>query len=153
MNMFGNTDEATTLATLSSTLNDSINGYRESAGHAEAPELKQLFQQMADERHQAAQELRAEVSRLGGEPDSDGSTAGYLHQRFLDLKSAITGRDDQAIINEVERGEDYLKEKFEMALSEGQLSGPSREVVDRVFQSVRKGHDRVSALKHQMGQN
>jgi uncharacterized protein (TIGR02284 family) len=151
--MFGKTEEATTLATLCSTLNDSINGYRESEGHAEAPELKQLFQQMADERAQVAEELRAEVSRLGGDPDSDGSTAGYLHQRFLDLKSAITGRDDQAIVNEVERGEDYLKEKFELALSEGALSGPSREVVERVFQSVRKGHDRVSALKHRMEQN
>lgn len=148
--MFGDKDEATILATLNSTLTDSINGYRESAGHIEAPQLKQLFQEMANERAQVAEELRAEVTRLGGEPDTDGSTAGYLHQRFLDLKSAITGRDDQAIINEVERGEDYLKEKFETALSGEELSGPSRQIVERVFQSVRKGHDRVSALKHSM---
>ena len=44
---------------------------------------------------------------------------GKTHQRFLDLKAAVTGRDDKAIINEVERGEDYLKEKFEAALSSG----------------------------------
>ena len=62
----------------------------------------------------------------------------------------MTGRDDQAIVNEVERGEDYLKEKFETALSSDKLTGESRAVVDRVFQSVRKGHDRVSALKHSM---
>jgi len=148
--MFGKTDEAKILGTLTSTLNDSVNGYRESAEHAEAPHLKQLFRDMADERAAVATELRAEVSRLGGEPDSDGSTAGYLHQRFLDLKAAITGRDDKAIVNEVERGEDYIKEKFEAALSESDLSGESRGAVDRAYASVRKGHDRVSALKHSM---
>ena len=148
--MFDNADAAKILETLTSTLNDSIKGYRESAEHAEAPHLKQLFWEMADERSRAAEDLRAEVSRLGGTPDSDGSTAGYLHQRFLDLKAAITGRDDKAIVNEVERGEDYLKEKFEAALSESNLSGEARGAVDRAYQSVRKGHDRVSALKHSM---
>ena len=68
------------------------------------------------ERQQVVEELRAEVRRLGGEPEDGGSFLGKTHQRFEDLKSAITGRDEQAIINEVERGEDYLKEKFETAL-------------------------------------
>ena len=147
--MFGNNDEVTVLETLTSTLNDSVNGYREAANHAEAPDLKQLFGEMADERSRAAADLRAEVLRLGGKPDTDGSSAGYLHQRFLDLKSAVTGRDDKAIVNEVERGEDYLKEKFETALKRD-LGGEARGTVDRVFQSVRNGHDRVSALKHSM---
>jgi uncharacterized protein (TIGR02284 family) len=147
--MFGKNDEVSVLETLSSTLNDSVNGYREAASHAEAPELKQLFGHMADERSRAAEELRAEVQRLGGTADSDGSTAGYLHQRFLDLKSAVTGRDDKAVVNEVERGEDYLKEKFETALK-ADLSGEARGTIDRIFQSVREGHDRVSAIKHSM---
>ena len=62
--------------------------------------------------------------------------------------SVITGRDEQAIVNEVERGEDYLKEKFETALNAGTLSGECRAVVERAYQSVRSGHDQVSALKH-----
>jgi uncharacterized protein (TIGR02284 family) len=151
--MIGETDDVTTLGTLSSTLTDSIKGYREAADHSEASHLKQLFREMAEERSSVADELRKEVTRLGGEADTDGSTAGYLHQRFLDLKAAITGHDDQAIVNEVERGEDYLKEKFEAALANESLTGQSRQVVDRIFQSVRKGHDRVSALKHSMEQS
>ena len=96
------------------------------------------------------QELRAEVRRLGGDPEDDGSFLGKAHQRFEDLKAAITGRDDKAIINEVERGEDYLKAKFEKALDDGDLDGDSRSAVERAFQSVREGHDKVSALKHGM---
>ena len=75
---------------------------------------------------------------------------GATHQRFLDLKAAITGRDEKAIINEVERGEDYLKEKFETALNSDHLSGESRSVVESCYQSVKQGHDQISQLKHGM---
>jgi uncharacterized protein (TIGR02284 family) len=75
---------------------------------------------------------------------------GKTHQRFLDLKAAVTGRDDKAVIAEVERGEDYLKEKFETALNSGHLSGESRAAVERAYQSVRSGHDQMSQLKHSM---
>jgi uncharacterized protein (TIGR02284 family) len=89
-----------------------------------------------------------EVRRLGGNPEDDGSFLGKAHQRFEDLKAAVTGRDEKAIINEVERGEDYLKNKFETALDSDHLSGESRAVVERAYQSVRAGHDQISQLKH-----
>nr|WP_294168577.1 PA2169 family four-helix-bundle protein [uncultured Sphingomonas sp.] len=137
-----------TLETLTTTLIDSINGYRDAAQNAEGSQFQQLFRQMADERSQVAEDLRAEVRRLGGNPPDDGSFLGATHQRFVDLKSAITGRDDKSIINEVERGEDYLKEKFETALGGSDLPPESRSVIERAYQSVRQGHDRVRDLKH-----
>ena len=85
---------------------------------------------------------------MGGNPEDDGSAAAALHRGWVDLKSAITGRDDKAIINEVERGEDYIKEKFETALSGGNLSAESRNTVQQCYESVRRGHDRVRDLKH-----
>ena len=94
------------------------------------------------------QDLRSEVSRLGGNPEDDGSFMGKTHQRFMDLKAAITGRDDQAVINEVERGEDYLKEKFEAALNATDIAPETRSIIERAYQSVRQGHDQISSLKH-----
>lgn len=148
--MFGKTDNLTILKTLTSTLNDSVKGYRESADKVESAHFKDLFLRFADQREQAAESLKAEVRRLGGDPDSDGSTMGSLHQAWLDLKSAVTGHDDKAIINEVERGEDYLKEKFEAALKSDDLHGESREVVNRAFESVREGHAEMSRIKHSL---
>ena len=144
--MAGN--DISTLETLTSTLIDSVNGYRDAAADAEGSQFQQLFREMADERSRTAEELRSEIRRLGGNPPEDGSFLGKTHQRFMDLKAAITGRDDKAIINEVERGEDYLKDKFEAALNSGHLSGESRLVVERAFQSVRQGHDQISSIKH-----
>jgi uncharacterized protein (TIGR02284 family) len=143
-------DEISTLRTLLDTLVDSVNGYEDAAANSEAGRFQQLFRERAGERNRAVERLRAEIRRLGGEADSDGSFMGKTHQRFLDLKAALTGRDEKAIINEVERGEDYLKEKFETALTSEHLSGESRTVVERAFQSVRAGHDQMSQLKHGM---
>ena len=146
--MLNNDDNLTILKTLTSTLNDSVNGYREAAEHAESEQYREIFRTNAGERERVAGEIAGEVRRLGGTADKDGTVLGKTHQIFLDLKAAITGRDDKAIINEVERGEDYLKEKFEMALKADDLSPESRVTVERAFQSVRQGHDQISALKH-----
>jgi uncharacterized protein (TIGR02284 family) len=137
-----------TLNTLIATTIDSITGYEDAAANSEAGRFQQLFRERATERQRVVEDLRAEVRRLGGNPEDDGSFMGKTHQRFLDLKAAITGRDEQAIINEVERGEDYLKEKFETALNSDELTGESRAVVERAYQSVREGHDQMSQLKH-----
>ena len=123
-----------TLETLTTTLIDSINGYRDAAQNAEGSQFQQQFREMADDRSRVVEDLRSEVRRLGGNPPDDGSFLGATHQRFMDLKSAITGRDDKSIINEVERGEDYLKEKFETALNNADLPADSRSVVERAYQ-------------------
>ena len=143
-------EEISTLNTLIATTIDSVTGYENSAKDVDSERFREMFRQRADERQRVVEELRGEVRRLGGNPEDDGSFMGKTHQRFEDLKSAITGGDDKAIINEVERGEDYLKEKFETALNSDALSGDSRAVVERCYQSVRSGHDQMSQLKHGM---
>jgi uncharacterized protein (TIGR02284 family) len=139
-----------TLETLTTTLIDSVNGYSDAAENTHSPQFQQIFRKLADERSTVAEELRAEIRRLGGNPPDDGSVLGKTHQRFLDLKAAITGRDDKAIVNEVERGEDYLKEKFEAALNAEGLAPESRSAIERAYQSVRQGHDQMRDLKHGM---
>jgi uncharacterized protein (TIGR02284 family) len=137
-----------TLETLTTTLIDSVNGYRDAAQNAEGTKFQELFRRNADERSRIVEELRSEIRRLGGNAPDDGSFLGATHQRFLDLKAAVTGRDDTAIINEVERGEDYLKEKFEAALNASDTSPETRSIIERAYQSVRQGHDQISSLKH-----
>jgi uncharacterized protein (TIGR02284 family) len=145
-----NSDEIAVLNTLTATLIDSVNGYRDAAENSENSRFQEIFRQRADERSRCVEDLRAEVRRLGGNPEDDGSFMGKTHQSFLDLKAAITGRDEKAVINEVERGEDYLKEKFQTALDDAGLSGEARSTVERVYQSVKSGHDQMSQLKHGM---
>ena len=145
-----NKDQIATLNTLLATTIDSVKGYEDSAQNIDNERFRQIFRENADERQKVVTQLREEVRRLGGDPEESGSFMGAAHQRFEDLKAAITGRDEKAIVNEVERGEDYIKGKFEAALDKGDLTGECRSTVEQAYQSVRRGHDQISQLKHGM---
>ena len=144
------TNDVATLNTLIATLYDSVEGYETSAGDIRDPALARRFTARAEERRTVLGTLRESVRRLGGTPEDDGSLAGSAHRVFVNLKQAVTGSDDQAIVNEIERGEDYLKGKFEAALSADALSGEARQAVQQAWESVRAGHDEMSQLKHSM---
>jgi uncharacterized protein (TIGR02284 family) len=137
-----------TLNTLIATTIDSVTGYEDSAKNIHDDRLREIFRSRADERQRVVEDLRSEIRRLGGDPEEGGSFLGKAHQRFEDLKAAITGRDEKAIINEVERGEDYLKEKWQAALQSGDLHGETHDLVERCYQSVKQGHDQISQFKH-----
>ena len=151
--MAENNEAITTLNTLIATTIDSVTGYEDSAQNIHDEHLREVFRSRADERQQVVEQLRGEVRRLGGDPEEGGSFLGKAHQRFEDLKAAITGRDEKAIINEVERGEDYLKEKWQAALQSGTLHGETHDLVERSYQSVKQGHDQISQLKHGLESN
>ena len=88
---------------------------------------------------------------IGGTPNDDGSLKADLHRRFEDLRTAVTGSgNDKAVIEEVERGEDYIKAKYDAALADQELSADCRTLVQQAYQSVRAGHDRASQLKHSL---
>ncbi len=140
--------DITVLNTLIATLLDSIEGYQKSAEDVENPRFAELFNERARERQQAVTKLQAAVAHAGGTPEDEASTLGSMHRMFVDLKSAVTGRDDKAIVNEVERGEDYLKEKFETAMRNADLSAHAQAAVSEAWTSVKAGHDQMSQLKH-----
>ena len=140
--------DTTTLNTLIGTLVDSIDGYQKAAAETSNSRYAEMFNARARERQQAVTRLQATVARLGGNPEDDGTTAGAAHRGWINLKQAVLGNDDEAIVNEVERGEDYLKEKFEAALRHTDLPAEARAAVEEAWTSVKSGHDEMSALKH-----
>jgi len=137
-----------TLNGLIATTLDSVDGYTEAAKDSENGRYGQLFTARATERRQVVSALQAEVSRLGGNPEDDGTVLAGAHRAFLNLKATVTGQDDAAIVNEVERGEDHIKAKFESALEDQELSAATRSAIQTAYGSVRAGHDEMRDLKH-----
>lgn len=145
--MIGNDNEATLNSLIATTL-DSVDGYRKAAENATSDHYRSMFTEFAGERERCVRDLQAEVRTLGGNPEDDGTVLAAAHRAFLSLRDAVTGSDDAAIIKEVERGEDHIKAKYESALDSGKLTGSAEAAVRKAYESVRRGHDRMSALKH-----
>lgn len=128
---------------------DSVDGYAEAAKDAENPQFRDLFLTRAAERRQIAARLREAVRREGGEPADDGTVLASAHRMFTGLRASMS-KGDKAVIDEVERGEDHIKAKYDDALKDDKLSLSARETIQQAYASVRQGHDQMSALKHSM---
>lgn len=128
---------------------DSIKGYEHSAEHADAHRYAGFFRAMAGERRGVVEKLQAQSRALGGTPADYGSAAATIHRRWEDMRLALGG-GDEALVKEVERGEDYLKEEYERALGDGITSPETLTVMRSAYESVLRGHDRAAKLKHEL---
>ena len=134
------------LNNLIETCKDGELGFKTAAEGLKAPDIKAKFLEYSRQRNEMVRELQAEVRRLGGDPEKSGSVSGSLHRGWLDIKSAITGKDDHAIVAEAERGEDVAKSTFESALKET-LPASALTLVQQQAAKVRQTHDRVREIR------
>lgn len=146
-----NNDTIEVLNDLIETSKDGEAGFRTCAEDVKDTELKSLFSNRARECATAAQELQAVVLGLGGKPEDDTSVGGDLHRRWVDLKALVTGKDEKAILNECERGEDVAKKRYSEAL-EKELPLNVRELVQRQYAGVVRNHDQIKALRDTLAQ-
>ena len=128
---------------------DSADGYREAAKETDNAGFRALFEQRSFERQKVASELQGTVRQLGGDPEDDGTVLAKAHRAFLDVKHAIL-KDEQAVVNSVENGEDFIKGKFETALEDSKVSATTRETIRRAYATVKDGHDQMRDLKHSL---
>ena len=141
-----NDNAISVLNNLIETCKDGELGFRTAAEGLKRADIKAKFLEYSRQRADMARELQSEVRRLGGDPEKSGSVSGSLHRGWLDIKSAITGKDDHAILAEAERGEDVAKSAYENALKET-LPATAQAVVQQQAARVRQAHDDVRDLR------
>jgi uncharacterized protein (TIGR02284 family) len=144
---FTNDDVISTINTLIETCKDGQEGFQQAAEGVQNSQLKTLFYEFGQQRAQFAGELQGLVRELGGDPETTSSTAGALHRGWINIKSAITGQDDKAILNECERGEDVAKDAYKTAL-ESNLPANVLTVVQNQYSAVQAAHDQVKMLRN-----
>jgi uncharacterized protein (TIGR02284 family) len=141
-----NDQAVSVLNNLIETCKDGEKGFKAAADGLKSSSIKAKFLEYSRERGQMASELQAEVRRLGGDPDKSGSVSGSVHRGWLDLKAALTGHDDHAVVAEAERGEDVAKGVYENALKES-LPASAQTLVQQQAVKVRRVHDDVKAIR------
>lgn len=98
------------------TCKDGEKGYREAADGVENAFYRMLFNDYSRQRSKYASELKKHVVLLGGQPDKRGTVKGTLHRGWMNLKAAIAGHDDNAIVTECKRGEEIAIKHYKDVL-------------------------------------
>lgn len=142
-----NKETISVLNELIQTSKDGQAGFKTCAEDIKNPELKALFTTRANDCGTAASELMHQVTALGGKPEDSTSVSGDLHRGWINVKSMITGKSEEAILNEAEKGQDVAKKHYKEAL-EKNLPDNIRTLVENQYQAVLRAHDQVKALRN-----
>jgi len=146
-----NKEAISVLNDLIETRKDGQAGFKTFAEDIKHPELKTLFINRSTDCATAAAELQSAVRSMGGDPETSTSVSGDLHRRWVDVKSMFTGKGEEAVLNEAERGEDHALKAYRDAMekiNKHNLVG-IRDLVERQYHGVQRNHDQVKALRNQ----
>ena len=141
-----NDNAISTLNNLIETCKDGENGFRTAAEGLKSPQIKTKFLESARQRGDMVRELQGAVRALGGDPETTGSVTASMHRGWMDIKSAILGKEDHAILAEAERGEDVAVAAYQSALTEP-LPAQAQTIVQQQAARVREAHDTVRDLR------
>ncbi len=125
---------------------DSSKGFRQAADTIEDERTAGLFREFAQQRERFAHELRDTLQVARVEIEEKGSALGAAHRWWLDLRGKLAGGDAGAVLDEAERGENHITEKYERVLP--RVAGnPLNDVLLEQYAEIKRARDRIHALR------
>ena len=137
------------LNTLITINNDRIEGYDTASKETEEQDLKTMFAHLSSTSQKCNQELRAEVTKLGGTPAEGTKTTGKFFRVWMDVKAALTGKDLKTILNSCEFGEDMAKVTYAKVLKDDleNLSAEQQIMIKAQHTLLVGDHNVVKAMR------
>lgn len=126
--------------------NDGKFGYENAAEDVKDLTLKQMFMQYSRERAVYAEDLKREVGKMGGSPDSGGGPLGALHRTWMDIKSTITSGDREAILKTCITGEEAAVKAYTEAVEDDNLTGGVKQLVSQQLSGVQFALNSIRSL-------
>lgn len=129
------------------TLKDGQKGYADAMTDVEDANLKATFKKYAVQRAGFITEIEDQMFKMDLKPDEESSITGTIHRAWIDLKSALTSKDNKAVLNECERGEDYAVKAYQTTLKAQDLPGTLKSVIEKQYQGVQAAHSDIKSLR------
>ena len=138
---------STTLHNLVLINNDRAKGYEKASDHIKLidDELKELFDECAEESHFYANELHEKLRLLGTEDGIESTTLpGKIYRTWMDLKFAFSSADRTTILSACEFVEDAVQKAYNEALEAAEfMDGDTLRMIEVQKNSLRDSHDLI----------
>ncbi len=129
-------------------LGDSRKGYTEAAVKVESTPIGNFLNKLSDERSVMQRELGAAL-RPYLKPDEsldDSTLKGDVHRAWIAIRESLASSEDNAVLDECERGEDYLLKRFETILDDKSGEIPA-ELRHQLMQMKAQVQNSISAIR------
>ena len=136
------------------TCKDGMKGYQTAAESVENPQIKSELSQFSQQRAQFASELESQARQIGFDTRNEGTVegaaldvAGAVHRGWINLKSALSGNDSKAVLNECENGDAAALKTYEEALRVDTLPPTIKNVIEKQHSQILEAKNKITALK------
>jgi uncharacterized protein (TIGR02284 family) len=116
---------------------DAEKGFKKAITKTENDSLKEFLKRQAVKHNRFATELDREIRSLNEHPKEEGSFTGKLSRAWMDIKVAVSGDHDEAILEECVRGEKDSAKEYEEALDENTFPPHLEEVLKKQLSDIK----------------
>lgn len=126
--------------------------YKTACGKTEEYELQALFTRLQDNSEKCTARLASELRALGGTPTETSGISGRFYSAWMDIRAALIGKNQNAILQQCEYGEDIVVATYRNVLQEQahHLGRSQFMVVKTQSDLIRASHEEIKALRNIM---
>lgn len=137
------------LSELAMFVKDGKVGYKKAADETKDAKLKGFCMGESEKRAKFLAELNSVITRHGGNPENCDTVKGKLYHQWMDIKSALTGRDDEAIIGSCIYGEEWAIKAYHEALECKDLTPDVRMLVEKQHEACHTAYSELKKMKEE----
>ncbi len=130
--------------------NDRIQGYEKAVEDNEDPQLDDLFRHYIVQSQNFRSQLAEHIVRIDGLAVSDATStdvSSKIHRAWIDIKSAITGKDRSTVLSSVEFGENAAVEAYQNAIEKDHIPAYVKEDLTKQLGELKEAYNKIHALK------
>jgi uncharacterized protein (TIGR02284 family) len=134
-------------------INDGKEGYESSSKATDNIDLKGVFLNYAAQRALFADELKAHIALHGGDAGNEsGGVLGSMHRTWIDVKQALSSKEDKAILDAVVTGETVALQTYNRYIADYSDHADHLELLrrqrDGIQDAIKEMHTLLSARQH-----
>jgi uncharacterized protein (TIGR02284 family) len=129
--------------------NDRIQGYEKAIEDNEDPKLDDMFRHYVIQSQNFRSQLADHIVRIDGLAVSDVTstdTTSKLHRAWIDIKSALTGKDRDSVLSSVEYGESAAVEAYEDAIENDNIPAYIKEDIQKQLTELKASHAKIKSM-------
>lgn len=109
---------------------DAEAGFNLAAEKVNNRDLKNFFLKKAETRNEFGHQIKKEITTYGESPDKGTSLKGDAHRGWMNLKTAFSNDNEEAILEETVRGEKKAVEEYNDILKEENMPSTTISVLE-----------------------
>ena len=127
---------------------DAENGFRKAAENVDDTHLQTFFTNKAEERKNWRTEIRDELRKNGmAIREADGSWTGDMHRLWMDTKALFSSNDEEAMLEEVQKGEKAAMDDYDEIINNHQLPTSTENVLKHQRNKIERSYNKANVLE------